>query len=688
MADPQANDEVIRVHEINWENARQGYCQYNSLLRTRELTLYWPHESDEFMERSIRILDLYASSKNRSMQRYVEDPKASSEKFTGKWRVVNIRMAKEGEPRGIYAMLREGFATTLAADEARWEIVSGTPQTGDLVIRRRWINLDPRSAPSLAITANATKTVTNPAFEKDVEREQAALTATGTFAVSAVEADPAEDGSSSVVQTLSQISAISSITDLLAVPFVRSHENEILNLFGIHEGEGDYIVYTFSHLSVGSYAAVMGLSSANLLLYFPHCTITQSTSYLTIRAVPSTGWSYKDRKWDEKPDGTATLSVLFHLTSWTKRWTDKARMSESGVSSTVYGSGTSGINLRETDEATGLSAANAAIDWASAKAATDATRVVLMAELAERANGERVLRRQEGVVVATTTDSECRVYELQAGAGQMAKPIGRVWFRRSAAAAATLITAGGNAVKNFEYTAPATFGTYDAGTGGAQDYVHKDCRVSDNGDGTFDVYQTAMAAYGGTDTTDVKIDMVDAGLGNADMAVQRTWYRRKAAAVTTLTTPSTGAAVSSFALTLPATWGSGTTYSHSRLRLDDNFDGTVNVVQLGAVPNNIRGGRWTTSTEVVISSDLVALKISNGLAMKIYKRVVKRTIFGSSGDAWNYAKGSNAYMVEKDGETAWISDAAVKDLGNSKWAGFLTVLTAATDPGDVGTHIS
>jgi len=58
MADPQANDEVIRVHEINWENARQGYCQYNSLLRTRELTLYWPHASDECMERSIRIPDL------------------------------------------------------------------------------------------------------------------------------------------------------------------------------------------------------------------------------------------------------------------------------------------------------------------------------------------------------------------------------------------------------------------------------------------------------------------------------------------------------------------------------------------------------------------------------------------------------------------------------------------------------
>jgi hypothetical protein len=145
-----------------------------------------------------------------------------------------------------------------------------------------------------------------------------------------------------------------------------------------------------------------------------------------------------------------------------------------------------GHALSEEREAGGVSAANAATAF-SAAATADANRVVVMTRLAERANGERMIGQTQRKITdlptavgASTADT---VVSETVQLGREAAACARVWWRRTLAAKNFLTSVGGGARIGFNLFSG----------GDTIAFTHRSNSVSDNGDGSYDVYQYAVA---------------------------------------------------------------------------------------------------------------------------------------------------------------------------------------------------
>lgn len=297
------NYPILRTKYLQKDQARRISFQYNTALKTRELNIYWPLEDGKLIEEGVRMLDTFGDSGSQTAKRYVMDPMASGTPHPGVWRVVYVRGNHGEEPSGIYMLLREGWATTLTDDEARIQLVAGTPQTGDLSLTRYWPNIANSHVETLTTTLNATRTVTS--------FVQEGVTRTGTYAVSAVRGEKDEaDGAGRVYQTLTQYTALSGATDeainaeLDALRSTVTYDNEILNLFGLQTGEGDALAMVWRNLDVSSRDKA--------------CVTLTDAQALALGAGIPTGftWTYAGRKWQEEQNGTATFIVALKKTVW------------------------------------------------------------------------------------------------------------------------------------------------------------------------------------------------------------------------------------------------------------------------------------------------------------------------------------------------------------------------------------
>lgn len=303
MAPIIENYPMIRQQIINKKDAQRLSVVYSPLMQTRELTIYWPVTDDNWMEQALYYLDTYACSDNNTPNRwYVDDPIASGEVYPGRWRVIQNRMSAKNEEPGVYQLLREGLLTSLpateAADtEARLIKDDVDAQNGKRIVTRYWQGVDPLYEQTILANRLTTKSRTDVTVR--------GKTYTGTWAVSNVFGEPMEgDGAIRVVETLTQITSITTITDLQALTPLFNQENEILNLFGIQTGEGDYCTATYTNLNPASREVVMELSDANIL--------TAATPTGDIAGT----WTYADRKWVEGKDNTAQLIVLLKSMFW------------------------------------------------------------------------------------------------------------------------------------------------------------------------------------------------------------------------------------------------------------------------------------------------------------------------------------------------------------------------------------
>jgi len=325
------------LKESNWELI---VCQYNSILKTRELIRVCTTVTDNEMEQAIRLLDLYTSARNKDQQRWVKDPQAGNQPFPGTWRLVTNRMSEKGEPDGVVQVLREGWATELTDDESRFENFLGSPATGTRSFTQFWQNIDITVTESLANTLNDTAIVTDPVVET--------ATVTGTFAASQVTGVVMpEDGAGRISRVLSEVAAIEAAADLSSLDPILQQGNTILNLFGLQQGEADYFTFTFTNINPASRLQCMGISDADLVStladkdevawvtgteYLVGAIVTESGTTYTCLVAHTAGtfatdlsagkwselgaWNYADRRFKEQSDGTAHFIVLFKKVAW------------------------------------------------------------------------------------------------------------------------------------------------------------------------------------------------------------------------------------------------------------------------------------------------------------------------------------------------------------------------------------
>lgn len=208
--------------------------------------------------------------------------------------------------------------------------------------------------------------------------------------------------------------------------------------------------------------------------------------------------------------------VITKTVTWGKTWADAVKMEESNVG---------GYQLAEDRLAGGISAANSATAFTAAQTASAATRLVVMTRLMEKANGERMVANMERKITNSPTaigvSTPDTVVAETVQIDRTPAICVRVWWRRTLAAKDYLVAVGGGARIAF---------TYNSVT-----YTHHDIRVHDNGDGSYDVYQTAKGGnyftVGRFDNTGEVVEhaqevLVRADSGSLDYSVRvRVVYR-------------------------------------------------------------------------------------------------------------------------------------------------------------------
>lgn len=351
MSDPiESNYPMIRTQICAKKDAKRLGVTYNSLLDTRELNVWWPATDDNWMEQTLYFLNQYGCSDNSQQPNdwFVDDPMADGETYPGRWRVINTRLSAANEPPGIYQTLREGFLRTLPAtealdDEARLMSDKIDAQAGKRTVTRFWQGIDPLYQEDLVTARLAVKSRTN----IHVRNQEF----TGTFAVSDVTAQPMQDdGAIMIIEVLTQISTITAIADLTALTPMFSRENEILNVFSLQAGEGDYTTAIYTNLNPASRETIMGLADANIIT-----AVTAGGG----GAISGT-WTYVDRKFIDQKDNTAQLVILIKIMTW-RSWATALAAGPSKMEYTEAGTEKQGIKkywygVDKTDYATAVAA--------------------------------------------------------------------------------------------------------------------------------------------------------------------------------------------------------------------------------------------------------------------------------------------------------------------------------------------
>jgi len=479
-------------------------------LGVKEMTVRWSRSYDEFTQAAIEFLTDFTWSSNKTKKRWIRNPKVARHIREGVWRQVTARMAEEGEDAGIYLILRLDLHTTLDDKYVRTRNARGDPDLKTLSFTRYYRDIHPDNLVALVNTRKATLTYTNPVIGRKADGSE--ITQTGTFIASATTGVIRDDDGSGVVsEVLTQVSNVTSIADLGALNKRLTYDNEILALFGFQEGEGDALGILFPNINP---------TAANR----KECCITLTDTELVtqFKELPNTtgtfGWSYLGRRWRRTEDNTAQFILAFKKATWEKVWDDDQRV--------MSISDPEGLNRGKRLECRGLDKAQAESDFEELVAetgtawdtdvtwydygdmvtesgknylcivphepgtfSTDLTDgywiegeyVLASKGIHYAGGGQYSLTALERPAYAGTAEADAHVDTVRAAVGNHSAGATRTWFRRTATAKDTLITATtGNAVIDF---------TYESVT-----YTHLTRTVTNHRDGSYTVRQTGFVA--------------------------------------------------------------------------------------------------------------------------------------------------------------------------------------------------
>ena len=157
-----------------------------------------------------------------------------------------------------------------------------------------------------------------------------------------------------LVQVLRKVEVIDAVADLAGMSPLIKQGNEILDLFGLEQGEGDFLAFTFPHLDPESRGVCMNIPDADLVSSLANSDqsswatgaaytigsvrIEDSTTYVCVEAhtggtfaddlaagkwVAFGTWNYAKRVFNVEADNTASFYVLFRKVAW-NAWADNA----------------------------------------------------------------------------------------------------------------------------------------------------------------------------------------------------------------------------------------------------------------------------------------------------------------------------------------------------------------------------
>ena len=433
MSDPTTADyPVIRASIVNKKDAIRQAVNYMPLDKNRELVVYWPIQDDKLMTEALRFLDDYGCSDGSKGQTWVDDPVASNEVYTGRWRVVNNRMSAFNEPQGVYQILREGLLRALPVTEdidteARLQSESVDTQNGKFVITRYWQGVDPSYDEAIIAARKSTVSRTNITVRGQ--------TYTGTFAVSNVGSEPMPgDGAIKIIEVLTEVATPSSVLTLATETPIRTQEDEILKLFDLETGVGDSVACVYANINQTARAYLMGLSSSTLVTIltgygsvawttshvYTAGDLVSNTNYLYVCATAHTSgifaddltagkfvicgvkdvlsglWSYADRKFEDQKDNTAKFLVL------AKKVAFQAWDHDSGVADMKEYSNAGTANEKEVITKTWLLIQNADLSTAIAALRTGTTHfaadngyIITDAYVSDNGDGSLTLRQSQ-----------------------------------------------------------------------------------------------------------------------------------------------------------------------------------------------------------------------------------------------------------------------------------------------------
>lgn len=479
-------------------------------------------------------------------RRYEQDPITEQRTYSGKWRIVRVDTLRGNDGAGrLIERLAYGLGTTTAEADARLASVSGTPDDAGFVVQRYWPHIDPQSADDLVSALQSVLSYTNPQADSQ--------SYTGTFWNSKVSTTREDDGSVTIVQTLTKTSSTTAEDDAVLVK--------------ITGNPGEYKDLTTDVLASlqikRAWPYILPTAADGLLT-----TLAATPSYAS--SVKADGESYSGKfivgevASEKADDGTVTITQIvtrvkvvgedenalgtpfvnadketlnylgfnegtgehiYHkytnldpagIATWmTQSITvsgytivKREMKTEADNTATLYvvfekdtwAADTTAINVAQTDSAgyqktvvktkTGLTKTGSAQEYTDFNT-PDSGYVIKQIQRIEKANGEYEVRQVQGIS-STTITAEASVATTVASPSVTKNPVAiRTWHRIAASRLATLIGSGGAATA-------ATFTAFTRSSNGSWTsvtYRHQSVSVDDNGDGTYDVTQVGKAEW-------------------------------------------------------------------------------------------------------------------------------------------------------------------------------------------------
>lgn len=262
----------------------------SALQKSKELTRYVSKVIDDQRATDLLFLYTYVDASNYPTARSsVASPQADRNVYAGTWRLVSNGV--DPQLPGYVQKLRLGFATAIAWDEAflvDGDMATATRRT--IVVEFR--NFDPAYVETASAALLATSPLTNPTIQT---KEY-----TGTWIISKIKPRQDEDGSYSIIATLTYVNTITAIADLLALTPIKTGLKDVDHPFGDAGGFTAHnsisntlgLIYTYKNLT--GFAVINAITDANF----------QSLS-------EDTAMEFVNKKLTEEDDKSLTLQVAF-----------------------------------------------------------------------------------------------------------------------------------------------------------------------------------------------------------------------------------------------------------------------------------------------------------------------------------------------------------------------------------------
>ena len=336
----------------------------------------------------LEFLKVYTDATNTNPLTYIDNPLAQDNQYDGRYRQAYAKRIKnEANEIWLIQVLRLGFLEDFSDDEWRLQTGSTIPITESLRLIRRLPHVNPEFADDMLVARRTVTSVDDPYADGEQY--------TGKFAVSEVRSDKDEDGSITFTETLTELNEVEDIDDLSALSPRVLQKNEILELFGFDEGEGDYLAYMWDEMDPEDQDNLMNIPDASL-----------------VSDIAGAGWTYADRKFEVKKDGTAGFTVAFRAVNWTNIQTVSGRKEIARDVLTQRGS-VEGHGMTWGRLSRGVPADDA--DEAGSWIRPDTNGAIQGVSLREGADGERMIMVQQGITFdysspspwASPTDYKC-----------------------------------------------------------------------------------------------------------------------------------------------------------------------------------------------------------------------------------------------------------------------------------------